>query len=87
MLLQGEWPFHDVTLETAYELVRNGTRPSIFADLWYSDDPVNMALKHAMILCHEHNATERASARTVERYLIDRMLELDPGYLQTWGLS
>lgn len=85
MLLQGDWPFYDVPLETAYELVKNGTRPSIFEDLWYSTDPVNVALREAMIMCHEHYATDRPSARYIEQYLLDKIREVDPSFLDTWG--
>jgi serine/threonine protein kinase len=87
MLLQGEWPFEDVSRDTAPELVKNGTRPTIYLDLWYSDDPVNKALKQAMIMCHEQVPADRASAREVESFLMDTMRELDPGHLETWSLS
>jgi serine/threonine protein kinase len=82
MLLQGEWPFNDVPLDTAYNLVKNGTRPSVYADVWYSDNPVDIALKGAMIMCHEQNATIRSSAREIEKYLIKKMSELDPEQLK-----
>jgi serine/threonine protein kinase len=77
MLLQGDWPFYDVPQEMATELVKNGTRPSVYTDLWLSTDPVDVALKEVMIMCHEQNATERASARVVEQYLINAMRQLD----------
>lgn len=87
MLLQGDWPFEGVSNEEARELVMNGTRPTIYYDLWYSDDPINMVLKEAMIMSHEHDPAKRASARQVEAFLKDKMRELDPGRLELWGLS
>lgn len=87
MLLQGDWPFYDVSQETAMELVQNGTRPSVYTDLWFSTDPVHVALKEAMIMCHEHNATERATARTVEQFLIRAMRQLDGQQLEAWNLA
>lgn len=87
MLLQGDWPFYDVPQQVAMELVKNGTRPSVYADIWFSTDPVDVALKEAMIMCHEQNATERATARTVEEYLIRAMRQLDSEQLQAWNLT
>lgn len=87
MLLQGDWPFDDVSSDTAHALVINGTRPTIYMDLWYSDDPVNKALKEVMMMCHEHDPADRPSARQVEAFLMDKMRELDPGHLETWGLA
>ena len=87
MLLQEEWPFFDVPLEHAYELVKNGTRPSIYEDIWYSTDPIDVTLKEAMIMCHEHKPERRVSARTVERYLVNKMRHLDPEYLDSLGLA
>ena len=86
MLLQGDWPFYDVPQQVAMELVKNGTRPSVYADIWFSTDPVDVALKEVMIMCHEQNATERATARTVEEYLIRAMRQLDSEQLQAWNL-
>ena len=86
MLLQGDWPFYDVPQQVAMELVKNGTRPSVYADIWFSTDPVDVALKEAMIMCHEQNATERATARTIEEYLIRAMRKLDSEQLQAWNL-
>jgi serine/threonine protein kinase len=86
MLLQGDWPFYDVPQAMATELVKNGTRPSVYSDVWYSNDPIDIALKEAMIMCHEHNATERSNARAVEQHLINAMLELDPHQLGVWGI-
>ena len=87
MLLQGDWPFEDVSLDVARELVKNGTRPTIYVDLWYSDDPVNKALKDAMIMSHESDPAKRASARVVETFLKNKMRELDPTQLEAWGVS
>ena len=64
MLLQEEWPFQDVeTDKEAQELVVNGVRPSFDEAVWNSTDAVDLALKEAMILCHQQNVTRRASAR------------------------
>lgn len=88
MLLQGEYPpFSDMSEHTAQELVKNGTRPSVYRDIWYSDDPIIKALKDVMIMCHEQEPNVRGSARTVEAFLMGKMRELDPGHLETLGLS
>ena len=86
MLLQGEYPFDDVDADEARKLVIAGHRPTFYIDIWNSTDPVNVALKHIMIQCHEQNPEDRPSARQVEQYLKDILRQLDPGRLEQWGL-
>jgi hypothetical protein len=83
-LLQNELPFYDVDSEKVYKLVKRGRRPSIYADIWNSTDPVNMALKEAMLMCHDQDPKERSSARQVEMFLTQKMQELDPEELTEW---
>jgi hypothetical protein len=87
MLLQSEWPFSDVTTHEAKKLVKDGYRPSFYADIWNSTDPVDQALKEAMFMCHEQESSERATARQVENYLKKKLFELDPGRLSEWGVA
>jgi len=87
MLLQEEWPFFERSSAEAQELVKKGYRPDIYEDIWYSPDPVNRALKEAMVWCHQQEPSERCSARDLEAYLKGKMRELDPGQLEKWGLS
>ena len=72
-----EWPFRGVKAEDAAEKVKKGFRPSFYADIWNSADPADQALKTAMMMCHEHNATERSTARQVEAYLAERLRQLE----------
>jgi hypothetical protein len=44
-----------------------------------------MALKEAMIMCHEGEPKDRASARDLEVYLKSKLEEFDPGRLKEWG--
>lgn len=81
MLLQEEWPFLDMKPEKARNLIKEGYRPSFDAEIWNSTDPVDKALKEAMIMCHEQNPKERATARQVETFLKGKLRELDP----TWS--
>ena len=87
MLLQEEWPFYGLSSEKAQELVKKGRRPDIYIDLWTSADPVNVALKEAMIWSHQQEPSERCTAREMEKFLKGKMRELDPGQLEKWGLS
>jgi hypothetical protein len=87
MMLQGEWPFQDKKEDEAKELVKEGHRPSFYVDVWNSPDPVDQAIKQAMIMCHEQDPAERASAREVENFLKQKMHELDPGQLDGWGIA
>jgi hypothetical protein len=51
------------------DLVIKGVRPAIYYDVWNSTDPIIMALKEAMIMCHEGDPQDRASSREVEVFL------------------
>lgn len=80
MLLQEEWPFQDIADDTeAQELVIKGVRPSFDESVWKSTDFIDQALKEAMIMCHQQNATIRASARQVESFLIGKLEKLFRG--------
>ena len=80
MLLQEEWPFQDIESDSeAQELVIKGVRPSFDEAVWKSTDFIDQALKEAMIMCHQQNATIRASARQVESFLIGKMETLFRG--------
>jgi serine/threonine protein kinase len=84
-LLQEEVPFADEKAKDVPDLVMDGVRPSIYYDVWNSTDPIVQALKEAMIMCHEHEPEERATAREVEVYLKSKLDEFDPGRLREWG--
>ncbi|KAL7563153.1 hypothetical protein ACA910_014432 [Epithemia clementina (nom. ined.)] len=87
MLLQMEWPFKDETTQKAKDLVQDGYRPSFYEDVWNSDDPYDVTLKKAMLMCHEQEPANRSSAREVANYLKTQLETLNPGVLQTWGES
>lgn len=80
-----ELPFQDMKAKDAAEKIKAGERPSFYADVWDSPDPLIQALKSAMIMCHHHNVTERATARQVETFLKDTLKEYGPGCLEDWG--
>lgn len=69
MLLQRDWPFSDVEEKKAQNLVRQGARPSFDAEVWNSPNPIDIAIKEAMIMCHEQDPSNRATARQIEAYL------------------
>jgi serine/threonine protein kinase len=79
MLLMMELPFQELTAQDAAEKIKTGERPSFYEDVWDSPDPYIQALKSAMIMCHHHNATQRATARQVETFLKDQLLIIGPG--------
>lgn len=87
MLFQNEYPFQDVASSDAKDLVMKGERPSIYADLWQSQTHINVALKHAMIMCHEQDPANRSSSREVELYLTEQLRKLDPDFNHTMYLS
>jgi hypothetical protein len=87
MLLMSEWPFQDVTNAEAKTSVKEGQRPSFYADIWNSTDPVEEALRDVMFMCHEQEPKDRSTARQVEDQLKAKLRELDPGRLEQWGVS
>ena len=84
MLLQQEWPYEGITSKEAHARLKKGQRPSLDKDIWNSPDPIIQGLKEAMIMCLEHNVTDRASAREVEVFLKTKLEEFDPGRLKEW---
>jgi hypothetical protein len=80
MLLQEEYPFHDMDADEAQKLVISGQRPSFYVDIWNSTDPIIQALKSIMIQCHEQDPNERPSAHEVEMYLRATVQKYDPGF-------
>jgi len=85
VLLQQERPFKGVSSDEAMQMVINGTRPTMYEDVWNSPDPITQILIQAMKMCHEHSPNKRASAREVERFLKNAMKKYDPGTLEEWG--
>jgi hypothetical protein len=79
-LLQGELPFQGIESEKAQELVVSGERPSFYEDVWNSANPIDQTLKKAMIMCHEDDPKVRASARDVEVFLKNALIEMDPNW-------
>lgn len=84
MLLTDMWPFHGVKEKNAKKRVKKGGRPPLYADIVNSTDPIDVALRTAMYMCHEQEVAERASSRKVETYLKEQLEEIDPGRLDAW---
>ena len=85
MLLQGEWPFEDLSESDAKKKVMEGVRPTIYEDIWNSTDRVDQVLKEAMMMCHEQDPNDRATARQIETFLKDSMRAIEPDRLEEWG--
>ena len=84
ILLMDEWPFKGVQSNRAQEKIAAGERSRLYRDIYESTDPIIVALKTAMMMCHEQDPTVRATAREVEAYLKERLEIIDPGCLATW---
>ena len=80
MLLQEEWPFGDIDEKEAKKLVKGGVRPSFDADVWNSTDAIDTVIKEAMIMCHEQEPSNRATARKVEMYLKSKLEGINSNY-------
>ena len=83
-LLTTWWPFEDVSDKQAKKLVKGGDRPRLPKSITESEDPITKALLEAMYMCHRQSQTERASAREVETFLMNKMKEIDGGTLAEW---
>jgi hypothetical protein len=87
MLLQEEDVFEDISSKKAQELIMKGVRPSFYPEVWNSTDPSDVAMKEAMIMCHQHDPRTRATARKVSDYLVEKLEQLDPGRVAQWENS
>jgi serine/threonine protein kinase len=87
MLLTGYWPFEEYTDEEAQEQVKTGLRPTFPMEIWNSSDSNLQAVKEAMILCHEQEPSQRATARQIEAVLLQALQKQRPNILQEWGLA
>jgi len=86
-LLMEEIPFHEQSSKKVRKVVMNGGRPAVYYDVWHSTDPIVQTLKEAMIMCHEQDPEDRATAREVETFLRRKLEEFDPGRLRSWGFA
>jgi hypothetical protein len=84
ILLMDTWPFRGVQTKRAQEKMKAGERPPLYKDVAESTHPIDMALKKAMMMCHERDPKVRSTAREVETFLRTKMEEIDPGRLATW---
>lgn len=70
--------------QEAQNMVRTGYRPSFYQDVWDSKDPYDVALKEAMLKCHEQDPKDRPTARELALLMKGKLEELDPGLLESW---
>lgn len=87
MLLTGLWPFEDVSEEEAQKQVKEGLRPVFPIEIWNSTNPIIQDLKEIMFRCHAQDPSKRATARQVERMLLQSLQRHDATALQRWGLE
>jgi len=69
MLLQEEKPFAGRDSNTVANKLMKGERPVLRPEVDDSKDPIVVALRYAIQLCHEQDPVKRSSAREVEEYL------------------
>ena len=84
MLLMERWPYSGTPDKKAQHAIKHGERPPLYKDVKESTDPIDVAIKEAMFMCHEQDPKVRATARQVEAYLKDQLDKLDPGRLESW---
>jgi serine/threonine protein kinase len=88
MLLTNETrPFDNDSTDTAMSKVKRGERPFVSKEIRQSQDPIDRALLQAMNMCHVQEASERSTALQVANFLKANLELIDPGRLESWGLS
>lgn len=88
MLLTNETrPFDKDSTDTAMSKVKQGERPFVSQEIRLSKDPIDRALLQAMTMCHVQEANERSTALQVANFLKANLELIDPGRLESWGLS
>lgn len=87
MLLQGEWPFANLTVWEAQNAVKANRRPTFYYDVSNSTHPVDQALKIIMIQCHVQDPMERPTAVQVQTYLVNTVRATYPTKMKEWGLA
>jgi len=85
MLLARKWPWDDVSEKEAKKRVKEGKRPEVPKSIRNSTDPVDKILMQAMAMSHKQDPKERATAREIEALLKDKLMELDPKAMNSWG--
>uniref|UniRef100_A0A7S2YMF7 Protein kinase domain-containing protein n=1 Tax=Entomoneis paludosa TaxID=265537 RepID=A0A7S2YMF7_9STRA len=85
MLLQKQWPFQEENTKEAQRMVKHGYRPSFYEDVWNSTDPYTVALKTAMLRCHQQDPRDRPTASELAYFLKQKLDGLEPGLIASWG--
>lgn len=77
------FPFAEEKSKKAKAKVMAGHRPSIFKDIWESEDPIVRTLLNAMFACHEQDPERRATSTRVAEMLRTKLDEVDPNFLKS----
>lgn len=78
MLLTQKWPWAELEGEEAMKQVENGKRPHIPKSIRNSTDPVDKILIKAMTMAQKQDPKVRATARQIETFLKEKLMELYP---------
>lgn len=76
MLLTEKKILDDDEDEVAYKKIKSGERPYIPSKYRKSDDPFEKAILHCIERSWVQEPTERASARELQKFLIDELQRL-----------
>jgi serine/threonine protein kinase len=88
MLLTNETRlFDNDSTDTAMNKVKSGERPFVPREIRQSQDPIDRALLKAMSMCHVQEIKERATALQVANFLKANLELIDPGRLESWGVT
>ena len=86
-ILMRERPWYELRTVTLLKRLLKGERPPLSEEIVNSQGPSTMALRDAIQLCNKYLPVNRATARQVETFLKQRLEEIDPGRLQSWGVE
>jgi len=65
-------------------MIVEGYRPSFYEDVWNSTDPYDMALKDAMLKCHEQSPDDRPTALELANWMKRQLNHLEPSPVDDW---
>jgi serine/threonine protein kinase len=92
LLLTDQWPWDDVgsgsadSERTVKKRIIHGERATIPDEIATSSHPVDVVLQKALVMCQEHEPSERATAAQVATFLQVTLQRVDPGRLEQWGV-
>lgn len=76
-VLTKQWLFQDTSIRTAHQMLKQGERSPIPANILNSTDRADQAMVKGIEMMWTHDAEERPKARTVADYMLKELREIE----------